>query len=143
MEKYINRYELAVILKSIEGEDYSKLADIVREIQEKHGNIKELEGYGWWPLQDEEEVYIDEDGIREVNVDLAFDHYNELPTRVAVKIISLYYHANKFFYDFGDNKEALEILEDLRKRHGKKYRWRTIGKEVAKKKAILHRVGEF
>ena len=141
MEKFINKYELAIILKSVEGEQgHSKLADIVMKVQQKVGDIKLLEGYGWWPLQDEEEEYInEEDGTREVNVYYAYDYYQELPTRVAIRLISLWYKSNKFFYDL--DEEGIKILENIRKRHGKKYRWRTVGKEVAKRKRFLNKMG--
>jgi hypothetical protein len=139
MEKYISNYELAIILKSIDGENgHSKLADIIMGIQEEFGDIPELEGYGWWPLEDIEEVYIDKEGFEETDVTYAYDNYCELPTRVAVKLINKWYPNGKFFYDL--NEEAIEILEDLRKRHGKKYRWRTVGKEVAKEKRRLRKI---
>jgi len=141
MEKYISRYELALILKQIEGEEgYSKLADVIMKIQEKHGDIPELEGYGWWPITDQEEVWIDDNGEEVLDFDYAFQHYNELPTRVAIKVISRYYKTNKFFYELDD--EGVEILKELRKdkKTNKKYRWRTIGKLVAKEKVILHKI---
>jgi len=136
MEKFINRYELAVILKSVDGEEYSKLADIVKKIQETYGNIKELEGYGWWPITDQEEVWVDDNGEEMYDFDYAFQHYNELPTRIAINLIKKWY-PNKFFYHL--NEEALEVLEDLRARHGKKYRWRTIGKLVSNEKRRLYK----
>lgn len=141
MEKFISAYELAIIFKGIESDEgYSKLADIVMKIQQTYGNIPELEGYGWWPLQDEEEEYInEEDGTREVNVYYAYDYYQELPTRVAVRLIKKWYPDGRFFYHL--NEEGAKILEDLRKRHGKKYRWRTVGKEVAKRKRFLSKMG--
>jgi len=141
MEKFINKYELALILKSIDGQNgYSKLADVVMGIQEEFGNVPELEGYGWWPLQDEEETYEDYDGNEVTDVTYAYQNYCELPTRVAINLISLWYPNNKFFYEL--DEEGVEILEEIRKnkKTNKKYRWRTIGKEVAKEKRRLHKI---
>ena len=114
-KRLVTIWEFIRFLKSETSGGCSRLAEFL--YTNRDSKLAELLGerdYGWWPLEDTETEYVDDDGEIDISYDCAYTQYYEASDK-ALREILIPLLGEKFYMEFSPDEEN-DIPTEYRRR---------------------------